>query len=697
MELCDVCSQLDLGLDNHDVQYLGPYKEIEQKSRSLELGRNGCGGCAFFVDVLRNSDSWGHRLQELEGMVVNFYCLILDVRKPSKEKSGVSWSQSDLNFDLCTVEDVLDSEIDCRRPVIVDPSDPRCYGVAHSWLEDCTKHKTCNQAAPTRLPKRVIEIPADSTAAPRLLVTDVEQLGQYVVLSHCWGSLGPAKLIDELISQFQQGIPLEQLPRSFLDAITITRQLGFKYLWIDALCISQDNAADWAEEAPKMAYYYGQSALMIAATAAEDSSKGILSERHVPYSPIMGKEKKYYLRQQLLGWEWDIEYSILASRGWAAQERILAPRVLHYTKRQMIWECVEGLRFEASCIKGAVIDSGQVNMRSHKSKIQQFVTQGLNIAQSAYVKAESADSTNSMLPATEDSITRVHGWLQCVDNFSICKLTVSSDKLHAISGIASIMNHENQMGTYLAGLWSKHLAAGLTWSRTWALLTSPPEYRAPSWSWASLDGEVSATVLASPPELLNPPDTEMSKRWAKRFELEFVENGIKLQDPGNLYGPVLEESYIVVDCTCIRKNAFLALSNEKADWMSMAFDKSNAADCPCCGPPDPADMDEDEVDSKAASTQEADDSVDERFGRRKPPEDPSDAHFDVAMYVISDASYKTEGFVDLVLLTWVDEEKRVARRFGFARMNINQEEEEMETFRETFMEGDWERMRIKFV
>jgi hypothetical protein len=78
--------------------------------------------------------------------------------------------------------------------------------------------------------------------------------------------------MNHLLPQFENAISSKLFPRSFKDTIHITRRLGFRYLWIDALCISQDDPADWNEEGPKMASYYGQSALMIAATTAEDSS-----------------------------------------------------------------------------------------------------------------------------------------------------------------------------------------------------------------------------------------------------------------------------------------------------------------------------------------------------------------------------------------------------------------------------------------
>jgi hypothetical protein len=268
-------------------------------------------------------------------------------------------------------------KIDRKRPVPTSPLDGICIDLIKTWMSQCTNHVDCPERTSVKLPKRVIEIPSNPSESPRLRITDGE-LGQYVILSHCWGSKGFAKLKDSLVTEYQKGIAPELLPRSFRDAIDITHQLGFRYLWIDALCIIQDNAGDWAEEAAKMASYYGHSTLMIAATAAEDSSKGILTNRNVLYSPLMGKEKKYCLRQRLLRWDWDIERSVLATRGWCAQERMLAPRIIHYTRRQMIWECTGGLKFEASGIRDEVVGSGQRDLQFTKANFQPFVTKALS-------------------------------------------------------------------------------------------------------------------------------------------------------------------------------------------------------------------------------------------------------------------------------------------------------------------------------
>jgi hypothetical protein len=580
--------------------------------------------------------------------------------------------------------------------------------MTRSWLRDCTDHANCSQPAPVRLPKRVIDISADPSQDPKLLVTNDYHIGQYVILSHCWGRSGITKLTDSLLPQFQDAIPPKLLPRSFLDAIEITRRLGYRYLWIDALCISQDNAADWAEEAPKMALYYGQSALMIAATAAEDSTKGILTDRHVPYSPIMGKEEKYCLRQKLLSGKWDIERSIIASRGWCAQERMLAPRILHYTKRQMIWECADGFKFEASGIPDSKTGSGQFDHAFSKQNFQPFVTRALKTDKLGAVED---------ISASREQIRRIRTWQQCVDEYTKRNLTVSSDKLHAISGVAAIINSDGQMGEYLAGLWSEHIATGFAWSRDWALLKTPPTYRAPSWSWASVDGNASSNVLASSPKLLESPGTDLGRKWASKFDIKLIEHSMVLQNPANVYGPVLEGSYLIVECTCItNKELPLLCTNMGAD-LGIAFDKSNAADCSCCAPPG-----SESEDSSVCGTEDVpkipdrphvatvstvmnyladvewdpSPTEDEECESSQPLAKTSEnAHFDVAMYVMADAWHNPDGFVDLLLLSWVDQEERVAKRTGYAR--IEYDEEGLEAFSDAFLGGNWERLRIRLI
>lgn len=105
MNICDICSQLNLTPGLYDIQHLGPWERLAEKSQSIKPSEGGCAGCAFFVDIIRNSDNWAPRLSELEGKVVNFSSLSLDVTTPdTRNRSG--FGVHDMRFDLCTTEDV---------------------------------------------------------------------------------------------------------------------------------------------------------------------------------------------------------------------------------------------------------------------------------------------------------------------------------------------------------------------------------------------------------------------------------------------------------------------------------------------------------------------------------------------------------------------------------------------------------------
>lgn len=282
-------------------------------------------------------------------------------------------------------------------------------------------------------------------------------------------------MINSQLASFQKAIDVDSLPKNFIDALTITRRLGFQYLWIDALCIIQDDAEDWAGESPKMASIYGQAALMISATAAENCHSGILNDRHVHYSPALGRKKNRYLRQHLLRWDWDIQYSPLASRGWAAQERILAPRIIHFTGRQLIWECASEWHYEASGIVDKQRGSGQIRQRYRKEVVQPMVTKALenerkdetnqdDERQREDRKQQQSDRDGSHDGTeTHKLIGRLEVWHQCVDEFSKRSLTVPSDKLPAIAGLAAVIN-DGTVEEYLAGIWSKNIGFGLAWA-----------------------------------------------------------------------------------------------------------------------------------------------------------------------------------------------------------------------------------------
>jgi hypothetical protein len=114
-----------------------------------------------------------------------------------------------------------------------------------------------------------------------MLVENI-QPDRYNALSHCWGSGQPIiRTVKDNIAELRKnGIALGDLPRTFQDAVEICRRLGVKYVWIDSLCIIQNDSQDWHNQAPRMASVYKNSFITIAASKAHDPSEGCFSDTH---------------------------------------------------------------------------------------------------------------------------------------------------------------------------------------------------------------------------------------------------------------------------------------------------------------------------------------------------------------------------------------------------------------------------------
>ena len=124
-----------------------------------------------------------------------------------------------------------------------DPGSESSLGITSSWLANCVNnHASCSPTVPGRqiLPKRVLNV-GDETTDPFLVEPAADnRSGRWVALSYCWGGEPSMKLTKDNIGQLKQGIPLDRFDATIRDAILVTRALGLTYLWIDALCTSQD-------------------------------------------------------------------------------------------------------------------------------------------------------------------------------------------------------------------------------------------------------------------------------------------------------------------------------------------------------------------------------------------------------------------------------------------------------------------------
>lgn len=154
---------------------------------------------------------------------------------------------------------------------------PACFEMVLQWTTRCIEnHERCNRdpASPSTMPTRVLDI-GNLATPPRILVTHGKK-GEYATLSCCWGKGYQQPITTTYnLEQRETALYLTTLPPVFQDAITIVRKLGYRYLWIDSLCILQDSVDDWNAESAKMDQYYTGSSLNIIAAAAKDPTYGI--------------------------------------------------------------------------------------------------------------------------------------------------------------------------------------------------------------------------------------------------------------------------------------------------------------------------------------------------------------------------------------------------------------------------------------
>lgn len=266
-------------------------------------------------------------------------------------------------------------------------------------------------------------------------------------------------LLKGNLSALSVAIPPQQLPKTFADATELTRKLGVDYIWIDSLCIVQDDEDDWRRETALMEHIYGGSYLNIVASSATSVHGGCWIESDGVCSAFRTKVRvgdNEFIREIRDDECYDraVWGSHLATRAWALQEKLLPPRTLHLGDRGAFWEC--RLKIANEHLPDGFtqkLGSGLLRRMGRKEHLQQW-------------------------------------WAEVVRLFTSADLTFARDKLPALSGIARRV-HSQKGGRYLAGLWqNERIEAQLCW-RVDGSRVRPTTWRAPTWSWASVDGPVS--------------------------------------------------------------------------------------------------------------------------------------------------------------------------------------------------------------
>lgn len=174
-------------------------------------------------------------------------------------------------------DDAAAHEISLRLPTAQFSSE-NAFKVVRDWIHECsTEHEFCPSQNVPEMPTRVLDLGDGSGSKLPRLQTTLDLRRPYVALSYCWGG---QQTFTTSLNTFQdrcQGIETTDLPQTIQDAITCTRNLGLRYLWIDSLCIIQDSDSDKGKEISRMADIYANAEITISAACAESAWSGFLS------------------------------------------------------------------------------------------------------------------------------------------------------------------------------------------------------------------------------------------------------------------------------------------------------------------------------------------------------------------------------------------------------------------------------------
>lgn len=344
-----------------------------------------------------------------------------------------------------------------------------------------------------RLPDRVLDLEIlGSSLNVKLVETDNEH-APYIALSHCWGSSQQFTTTTATLDARKTGISWDHLSKTFQDAISFTHRLKVRYLWVDSLCILQDDTNDWQRQASKMSSIYEHAFLTLAATNGRNSTDGCFTKASPEYQARefsiydrSGTAHQIFVRRHLPHWHLPhpqyplssySEHFPLLDRAWVLQERLLSRRILHFGPHELIFECNEG----AAC---------ECFFMNRIPKILQL----------------KPTHVGTMMPTipTELLVCGVNPmgrrWRELVEEYSRLKLTYESDRLPALSGLAQQANRTNN-DQYIAGLWRSRLLDDLLWQTRGKPGHRPAQRHAPSWSWASVGRPIKYAIgVDSTPE-----------------------------------------------------------------------------------------------------------------------------------------------------------------------------------------------------
>ncbi|KAF2203010.1 HET-domain-containing protein [Delitschia confertaspora ATCC 74209] len=384
--------------------------------------------------------------------------------------------------ELYTLEKHTVDFIPQSKAISLTTGSENCLRNATEWWMSClqTHEKLLCPGFPPQiksLPTRILDLAPGLGNAKILdlnsdlgdeirLIENHNDKAYYACLSHTWGGhqLLRTTRQHDLLTKHKQGIRIATLPRTFQDAVIFTRKLSIRYLWIDSLCIIQDDDNDWKSQAALMADIYKNGLITLAASASSGPDSGLFTSPdpqhlHRQLYDLTGNSdhKGIFYRVPLKHNRRDHP---LLSRAWVFQERLLSPCFLHFGRNELLFECGQ-----SSFCECGHLSYNWYNQDTWPQTKRHFQSAPLETFTDAQI---------------------AQAWRELVKDYSQLVLSRPRDIFPAISGAAKNMP-EGRGGKYIAGLWEKWFLDDLIWQE-WApsVMKRATPWRAPSFSWASI-------------------------------------------------------------------------------------------------------------------------------------------------------------------------------------------------------------------
>ncbi|KAH7258876.1 heterokaryon incompatibility protein-domain-containing protein [Fusarium redolens] len=379
-------------------------------------------------------------------------------------------------------------QVEDETPMPIEHTPQSAAQAANRWISICdSEHSSCLDRATSppeaKMPTRLLDLGGSDSTTWCLIETQQEKV-PYVALSHRWTADTPTLLTKDYAEYFNpQSDAL--LPQSYRDIVEICRALPIRYLWIDSLCIIQDdNGADFRHEAPLMmdVYRYAFITIMICWEFGETTAfrkrrpRGIArpppksyhddSTRSTNSLVNAAEDFAFIVQNKTNDYRTDVDKSPINKRAWVLQERHLSRRILCLGSDQLYWEC-----------QGDSIGS----CMSREACPENFSSFGNRLP---------------LQPLTDND--EGLSWSLIAEQYSQQDLTYEQDRVVAISGLAKVISTLSG-DTYFIGIWLESWMTGLLWEpdqakdrphRPKPSHTDSPPIVLPSWSWLSFLGSV---------------------------------------------------------------------------------------------------------------------------------------------------------------------------------------------------------------